>query len=156
MATVYLTCGDKVLLLYRQGSSAVADAWVGSAGGHFEPEELYDARACALREMHEELGLEETQIEGLSLRYVVLRRAAKEIRQNFYFFAELPGGEDMALCSDEGILKWVPFAELPGYEMPASAKYMLEHWLTTGRSTCEVYGGVTDGKTGVFTEMSLF
>lgn len=156
MATVYLTCGDKVLLLYRQGSSAVADSWVGSAGGHFEPEEFCDARACVLRELQEELGLQESQLRGLALRYIVLRRAEKEIRQNYYFFAELPGGEDMALRSDEGILKWVQIHELFHYEMPATAKQMLGHWSAGGRFTQEVYGGVTDGKTGTFAEMTLF
>lgn len=57
MTSLYILKDDKVLLLYRQGSRVVNDKWVGSAGGHFEPEELNDARACVLREMKEELGL---------------------------------------------------------------------------------------------------
>ena len=156
MATVYLTCGDQILLLYRQGSSVVTDAWVGSAGGHFEPEELCDARACVLRELREELGLEEQQIERLALHYVVLRRTEKEIRQNYYFFAELPDGANLSLCSNEGTLKWVSLTDLFRYEMPATAKQMLEHWRTVGHGTDEVYGGVTNGKTVVFTEITLF
>lgn len=156
MATVYLTCGDQILLLYRQGSSVVADSWVGSAGGHFVPEELCNARACVLREMREELGLEEAQLVGLSLRYIVLRRAEKEIRQNYYFFAELPGGTELSLHSTEGTLKWVSQSALFNYEMPVTAKQMLEHWRGRGRYTNEVYGGVTDGKNGTFTEITLF
>ena len=54
MTSLYILKDDKVLLLYRQGSRVVNDKWVGSAGGHFEPEELNDARACVLREMQEE------------------------------------------------------------------------------------------------------
>lgn len=156
MATVYLTCGDQILLLYRKGSSTVANSWVGSAGGHFEPEELCDARTCVLRELREELGLQEAQLRGLVLRYIVLRRAEKEIRQNYYFFTELPGGINLSLHSNEGVLKWVPLTDLSRYEMPATAKQMLEHWIMSGRFTQEVYGGVTNGKTAVFTEITLF
>lgn len=36
MASIYISKGDKMLLLYRQGSSVGNDVWVGSAGGHFE------------------------------------------------------------------------------------------------------------------------
>lgn len=40
--------------------------------------------------------------------------------------------------------------------MPVTAKQMLEHWRALGRYTNEVYGGVTDGKNGTFTEITLF
>ena len=54
MTSVYLICEDKMLLLYRQGSRVVNDMWIGSAGGHFEENELNDAGACVLRELEEE------------------------------------------------------------------------------------------------------
>lgn len=57
MTSIYISKGNKMLLLYRQGSKVVNDVWVGSAGGHFEEFELNDARACVLRELQEELGL---------------------------------------------------------------------------------------------------
>ena len=60
MTSIYLTQGDKILLLYRQGGRVVSDTWVASAGGHFEPYELNDARACVLRELREEIGLGKT------------------------------------------------------------------------------------------------
>lgn len=59
MASVYISCDDKMLLLYRQGSRVVNDVWIGSAGGHFEPNELNDAKACVLRELEEELSITE-------------------------------------------------------------------------------------------------
>ncbi len=40
MASVYISKGNKMLLLYRQGGRVVNDVWVGSAGGHFEKDEL--------------------------------------------------------------------------------------------------------------------
>ena len=45
MTSLYIFKGDKALLLYRQGSRVVNDMWIGSAGGHFEPEELNYAKA---------------------------------------------------------------------------------------------------------------
>ena len=89
MTSIYITNTDKMLLLFRQGGSVVNNVWVGSAGGHFEDFELNDARACVLRELGEELGLKDSDIKDLSLRYVTLRRAKGEIRQNYYFFCRV-------------------------------------------------------------------
>lgn len=86
MASIYLTKGNQMLLLYRQESRVVNNVWVGSAGGHFENFELNDAKACVLRELYEELSVTESQIENLQKRYITLRRTKEEIRQNYYFF----------------------------------------------------------------------
>ena len=39
--------------------------------------------------MEEELGIKEDDIEGLKLKYITLRFTKGEIRQNYYFFADL-------------------------------------------------------------------
>ena len=106
MATVYLRKGDRMLLLYRQGGRVVNNVWTGSAGGHFEQHELNDAKACVLREMKEELGLSPGDVAGLSLRYITLRYTKGEIRQNYYFFAELKASADENLISNEGHCQW--------------------------------------------------
>lgn len=156
MTAIYLTCGDWILLLYRQGSRVVNNVWTGSAGGHFEPDELNDARACVLRELGEELGLDTAALQNLTMRYVTLRRTAAEIRQNYYFFAELPDGMERELDSNEGILKWFRLDEVDGLPMPFTAKYVVQHWLSTGRFTDCIYGGVTTAEGVVFTEMPVF
>lgn len=46
MASLYITKGDEMLLLFRQGVRVVNNTWVGSAGGHFEENELNDPKAC--------------------------------------------------------------------------------------------------------------
>ena len=89
MASVYIRRQNQILLLCRQGSSIVKNLWIGSAGGHFEENELNDARACVLRELEEELSLFEKDLENLTLRYVTVRYADGELRQNYYFFADL-------------------------------------------------------------------
>lgn len=156
MASIYLTCGDSILLLYRENSSVIEDSWIASAGGHFEENELNDACACVLRELYEELGITEDMIDDLSLRYVTLRRTEKEIRQNYCFFAELKNGTEMNLESNEGQLKWFLLNDIKGLKMPFTAKFVIEHWLDKGRNTTDIYGGVADGEKVVFTELPAF
>lgn len=156
MTSIYISRGDEMLLLFREGGRVVNDVWVGSAGGHFEEYELNDARACVLRELREELGIAEDEIENLCLRYVTLRRTKGEIRQNYYFFANLKEGIGGEFCSNEGICKWFPLSEITSLEMPFTSKYVIEHYLNEGYNTNMIYGGVADGKKVVFTEMPEF
>ena len=156
MASIYISKGNKMLLLYRQGGRVVNNVWVGSAGGHFEEYELNDARACVLRELQEELGIAEKEIENLRLRYVTLRRSKGEIRQNYYFFADLKNGVSEEMVSNEGISKWFPLSELISLEMPFTSKYVIEHYLNTGHKTDMIYVGVADGAKVIFTGMPEF
>lgn len=142
MTSVYLTGEKGILCLYRIGSRVVSNRYIGSAGGHFEPAELNDPRACVLREMGEELGLTEADVEGLTLRYITHRLMGGEIRQNYYFFGKLK--EDRKLTSTEGTLRWVQDAEFSGLPMPVSAKHMILHYLKEGRYTDHIYCGVTE------------
>ncbi|MDO4317340.1 MAG: NUDIX domain-containing protein [Lachnospiraceae bacterium] len=117
MTSLYLFQGDRVLLLYRQGSRVANEVWIGSAGGHFEAEEQNDAKACVLRELREELGLFEEDLAGLRLGYVTLRRIGGEIRQNYYFFAELKAEPEGGLVSNEGRLQWFSFEDRTAAEL---------------------------------------
>lgn len=154
MTSVYLT-GDKgILCLYRIGSRVASNRWIGSAGGHFEPDELNDPRKCVLREMQEELGLTESDVEGLTLRYITHRLVEGEIRQNYYFFARLK--EERELSSTEGNLRWMSFDEIPDLYMPVSAKHMILHYLKEGRFTDHIYCGVTEETGTSFVVMRSF
>lgn len=153
MTAVYLCQDDRILLLYRQGGRVVNNVWVGSAGGHFEPEELNDPRACVLRELHEELGLTEDDLDSLTLRYIVLRNANGEVRQNYFFFAELKEGAEEGLASDEGQLKWFAHQELADLPMPPSARQAIDHWLAEGRHTEWLYGGISSGEKADFSPL---
>lgn len=144
MATVYLFHNEKILLLYRKGGRVVNNVWTGSAGGHFEESDLNDARSCVLREMKEELGLCPDKIDGLTLRYITMRNTNGEIRQNYYFFATLKEILSDDLISNEGDCKWFSINEIGGLEMPFTAKYVLEHFLTYGHLSTDIYVGVAD------------
>ena len=125
MTSVYLTGEKGILCLYRIGSRVANNKYIGSAGGHFEEAELNDAKACALREMQEELGLTEDDVENLKLRYITLRLKNGEIRQNYYFFGRLK--TQRPLESTEGNLHWFSYEDAENLQMPAAAKDMMLH-----------------------------
>ena len=154
MTSVYLTGEQGILCLYRIGSRVANNLYVGSAGGHFEADELNDAKKCVLREMQEELDLTEDDVQDMKLRYITLRLKNGEIRQNYYFFGKLLS--EKSLESTEGILKWFTYEEAEHLHMPASAKHMMLHYLKTGRFDENLYAGVTDNAGTRFVIMEEF
>ena len=155
MTAVYISQNEKMLLLYRVGSRVVAPSWCG-VGGHFEKDELNDAKAAVLREMNEEIGLSEDDLVNIKMRYITLRNKNGEIRQNYYFFADLKENAVLKTDCDEGKLEWVEYESVLKREMPYTAKQMLEHYMSTGRFDEKLYGGVSTPESAVFTEMEDF
>lgn len=155
MTAVYLSQNGKMLLLYRVGSRIVTPSWCG-IGGHFEKDELNDAKAAMLREMNEEIGLCESDLENLKMRYITLRNKNGEIRQNYYFFADLKENSVLKTDCDEGKLEWVEYGSVLKREMPFTAKQMLEHYMSTGRFDDFLYGGISAEDGAVFTKMEDF
>ena len=153
MASVYLRKNDKILLLYRQGCSIVSNLWIGSAGGHFEMPELHDAKACVLRELQEELGLTEDALHNFSLRYITLRYTDGEIRQNYYFFADLKYQNTDTFVSTEGITKWYSLNELEDIPMPFTARYVVNHYIRIGQYNDELYGGLAHSDGVIFNKL---
>jgi len=154
MTSIYLTGEHGILCLYRIGSRVANHKYIGSAGGHFEPEELNDARRCVLREMQEELGLTESDVGDLRMRYVTYRLKDGEIRQNYYFFGRLIGERD--LKSTEGNLQWIPYEGFDDLPMPVSAKHMILHYLKVGRFDDRLYAGITQRDGTHFVPMEDF
>lgn len=154
MTSVYLYDEEGILCLYRVGSRVANNKYVGSAGGHFEPNELNDARKCILREMEEELGLRESDVADLRLRYVTHRLVNNEIRQNYYFFGRL--FSRIELSSTEGQLRWFSYEHAADLDMPLSAKHMMLHYLREGRYTDLIYGGITEKTGTTFVTMKDF
>jgi len=154
LTSIYLTHGEEVLLLFRQGSRVVNNVWVSSAGGHFEENELNDPRACCLRELQEELGITEDMLSHLHLRYITLYRNKKEIRQNYYFFAELK--EYGTFSSNEGQTQWFPLEEMPALEMAFTSKQVTNHYLAEGRFTEKLYAGISTENHMEFIELTEF
>jgi len=154
MTSLYLVGEQGILCLYRIGSRVVNHKYIGSAGGHFEESELNDPKACILREMYEELGLMESEVEDLRMRYVTHRLMGGEIRQNYYFFGKLL--TERPLESTEGILEWIPYEKIPELTMPVSAKHMILHYLNVGRWDNVLYAGITGRQGTDFVPMEDF
>jgi len=91
------------------------------------------------------------EITTPELRYITMRMTNGEIRENHYYFAQLKTSRE--LVSNEGQLCWFRLDELDSLPMAYTARYMIDHWLETGRHTECVYGGVADGEKVVFTEL---
>lgn len=157
MTGLYLRQGNNLLLLRRIGSRVVSDSYIASAGGHFEEKELNNAKACVLRELYEETGLAEREIDNLSLRYITLRLKNNEIRQNYYFFADLTDDKKV-ITSNEGNLKWFQMGDLLKTmpEMPFTARYVVKHYIEIGKNTDVLYAGIATESDVAFTEMKEF
>lgn len=95
--------------------------------------------------MQEELGLSPNDLDQLTFRYITLRRTHGEIRQNYYFFANLKPHVPSDLRSNEGTLRWFSLDALFSLEMPFTAKYVLAHYLHEGQQTDRLYVGIADG-----------
>lgn len=157
MTAVYLRKNGKFLLLHRIGSRVIGNSYTGTAGGHMEEAELNNPRACVMRELEEETGLRERDVENLKFRYITLRLKNGEVRQNYYFFGELAEHVDAEkLTSNEGELKWFDISEVENLNMPHSAKYMMLHYIKTGQYTDYLYGGITTENSVEFTELKEF
>ena len=153
MTSIFICKDEKILMLFRQGSRVANNLRVASAGGHFEKEELNDAKACVLRELQEELSITEDMLHNIQLRYITLRYTNAEIRQNYYFFAELNNNIKEEFTSKEGNLVWFDKNNIINLEMPYTAKHVIKHFLKIGTYTKALYGGIADGQKVIFTEM---
>ena len=107
----------------------------------------------AIRELQEELGLTEADLDSLTLRYIVLRSANGEVRQNYFFFADLKAGAEDGLVSAEGQLGWFSPDELSALPMPPSARQAIDHWLAEGRYNTRLYGGISRADSAAFHPM---
>lgn len=154
MTGIYLTYQGEYYLLYRKGGSVVSNCYTSTAGGHFEQSELNDPRSCVLRELQEETGLCESDIDGLKLRYITQRLKNGEVRLNYYFFAELK--EPVVLNSTEGDIKGFGVEEISELKMPFSAACMLQHYLNEGCKTDLLYSGATTENGMEFTPLLEF
>ena len=87
---------------------------------------------------------------------MTLRLRKGQIRQFYYFFADLKPGASVCLSSDEGIPRWFHLDGLSELEMPFTAKYVLKHYLETGQKDQDVYCGTAEPDGVRFTPLREF
>lgn len=112
--------------------------WAG-VGGHREPHEINIPEVACLREIFEETGIAEKDIENLNLKYIILRRSKDEIRVQYVYFGVSKTRE--ILQTDEGELFWINRSELFDRELSATTRSALNHYLDFGGSSEEIIVG---------------
>lgn len=141
MSAAILFHEGRVLLMKRAaGRSFAPDIWA-PVGGHVEPSEVNDPETTCLRELKEETGLTGADLEGLRMRYVLLRREADELRVH-YFFSARARRADVEDRTSEGALHWVGPSALSELEMSFTFRAVLEHCLRNTRDSA-LYAAVT-------------
>ena len=153
MTSLYLRYKNELLLLYRQGSRVVNNLYIGSAGGHFEPEELNNPTGCVLRELEEELGLDSSQINNLQWRYLSIYFTGGELRQNYYYFADLPD-KTLITESKEGTLHWMDIKDLEKLPMPRTSELVIRHYTNEGQYSNNMYGVLVTDTNATFQPLS--
>lgn len=113
---VYVTSGDQVLMIHRQGRPD--DLHLGKyngLGGKIEPGE--DIVAAALREVREEAGVDLVQPR---LRGTISWPGFGSDGEDwfgFVFTADRWTGE-VGTANDEGVLEWIPLSRLLAFDLP--------------------------------------
>jgi 8-oxo-dGTP diphosphatase len=97
----FITHGDEVLLLRGSPTKRIWPNQYNGVGGHVEVDE--DVYAAAIREMHEETGLD---VSDARLRGVINIDTGEEIGIILFVFTALARGQEMR-PSPEGTLEWV-------------------------------------------------
>ncbi len=109
---IFLTCGDRILLLKGAPDKRVWANLYNGIGGHIERGE--DVRGAALRELHEEAGL---SLSTLDLYGVITIDTGKDVGIGLYVFlgecSEVEAENISKITSSsEGKLEWVKQADL--------------------------------------------
>ncbi len=106
----FLHHDGKYLLIKRSKDKKTAPGVWSGIGGAIEPHELNNPEAACLREIKEETGISAEYIMNLRLRYIIIRRTANTMRQNYIYFGET----DIEHFTDtvEGELHWIPENDL--------------------------------------------
>lgn len=140
IATAFLKNGGDYLLMERAGNNHLMPGYWYGVGGHIEPGEINRPRNAVVREINEETGLAEHDIENLHLKYILMRRGKEETVINYIFFGD---AKKRAVSENgEGTLNWVPEEKVPGLKFVDALKVSLEHYMKENFHTDEILVGV--------------
>lgn len=119
--TIFLMFGGQWLLLKRSSSKRLLPNRYTGLGGRVETDEFGDLRRSVLRELLEETGLGERDLEHLALRRLLTHNRPGEPLTNLFYFTAALKTYVLPSCT-EGTLHWTEsedFAELDIIETTA-------------------------------------
>lgn len=138
MSTAFLFNDDKVLLMKKESNKFTDVPFWSGVGGHLEQNELNNPMKACYREIYEESGIMDREIDDLKLRYILLRVKHDEIRQQFVYFGRTKRSD--FINSDEGELHWKSLDEIQGLNVSKIIRFMLEHY-QNNRNKAEIMIG---------------
>ena len=108
MTSLYITGEKGILCLYRIGSRVVGNSYTGSAGGHIEADEYRDPKACVLRELQEETGIDRGEF-----RYICRNwdHAERYMYEGFYCVTDYPKDQIRCQPGETSGYKWLSLPE---------------------------------------------
>lgn len=131
-AIAYIFNNNKLLMMKRSLQKKFAPGLWAAIGGHIEPAEMNEPKKACIREIKEETGLEETDINSLNLQYIIMRKAASEIRIQYVYFGTTLKTQ---LCqTEEGELNWIAKNNILNRSMSATTKETLKRYILHNNS----------------------
>ena len=147
ISAAFIFNGKDVLMLKTSPSKKLFPNLWTPVGGHIEADEFRDPLRACIREIYEETGIWEKELDNIALRYITVRRKDDEIRIQYIYFAETK--VKTITNSDEGELFWVNKSSLQALEMSFVNKSVIEHYFSIGSNndavkTDAIITGVVD------------
>lgn len=130
MAAALIFHHDRLLMMKRSPNRTLSPGKWAAVGGHMEPQEIGDPLSTVLREIFEETGIRESQVNDLRLQYILLRQNGREIRQQFIYTARTE--QTSVKQTEEGELHWIPREQVLERDIPFIFRCLLEHYFAHG------------------------
>ncbi|MCR8630653.1 NUDIX domain-containing protein [Paenibacillus radicis (ex Xue et al. 2023)] len=141
MATAFLSNQSKVLMMKKARSKLFHFEFWGGIGGHLDYEELNSPMKASFREIEEETGFIQSDIENFRLKYILIESNSGEIRQQYVYFGDTKHMNYIA--SDEGELFWIDKNDLLSLHTSKIIKFTIEHYLENPQTDDIFVGTVT-------------
>lgn len=137
--------GDYLLMKRADDRDFNPGFWSG-VGGKIESDELNDPFSACMREIGEETGIKNESIETLALRYIIIRRHKDVVRQSYIYFGKVDTRKFAE--TDEGLLCWIPKAELCEKKYTSTYAEMMKHYLSSFSDHNNVFVGTAENADG--------
>ncbi len=142
LAVAFIFNEQDVLMMKTSDNKRLFPNMWAPVGGHVESDEINDPQKACIREIYEETGIAENDLNDLRLKYITLRRKDDEIRIQYIFFMETKVKTFMN--TDEGELFWINKSNLLSLETSFANRSVIEHYFNEGYKDNEVMIGVVD------------
>jgi len=140
-AVAIISNEDNILLMKRNQNRIFAPGLWTFIGGHIEPSEINNPKIACLREISEETGLEEKQIDDLLLKYIIMRKSSEEIRIQYIYIGSTK--HTSVRPNNEGKLYWVSGDEVVKKELSFTSVETYKHYLSNITET-KIFVGIVN------------